>query len=323
MEYRVLGKTGVRVSVIGFGCGPVSGWMAELGAEDQREVVRHAIEVGINWFDTAAGYGDGKSEASLGAALGHLGFPEGIHIASKVRYLPEHLSNTRDHTHVSVAASLKRLGVKQIALLQLHNSITAIRGEEPTSVTPLDVLGKGGVLEAFRELQAEGRVEHIGLTGIGQAAALREVICSDTFDTMQVPYSLLNPSAGRLVPPDFHETDYGNIIADCGSRAMGVFAIRVFAGGALLGNLPSAHTLKTPFFPLALYERDRVRADSLTALLPPGQTLHGAALQFALAHPHLSSAIIGFRTPAEIDSAITALASPQLPGNLIAAALMA
>ena len=69
MQYRVLGKTGVRVSVIAFGCGPVSGWMADLGADEQRDVVRHVIEGGINWFDTAAGYGDGKSEASLGAAL--------------------------------------------------------------------------------------------------------------------------------------------------------------------------------------------------------------------------------------------------------------
>ncbi len=323
MQYRVLGKTGVRVSVIAFGCGPVSGWMAELGADDQCDVVRHAIELGINWFDTAAGYGDGKSEASLGAALRRLGYPEGIHIATKVRFLPEHLGNIQKYTRISVAASLRRLGVKQVALLQLHNSITSLRGEEPTSVTPSDVLGKGGILEAFRELQVEGSFQHIGLTGIGQAASLREVVTSGAFETIQVPYNLLNPSAGYLVPSYFAETNYGNIIADCGAQAMGVFAIRVFAGGALLGNPPSTHTLKTPFFPLALYERDRVRADSLTALLSPGQTLHGAALQFALAHPHLSSAIIGFRTPAEIDSAITALASPQLPGNLIAAALMA
>ena len=157
--------------------------------------------------------------------------------------------------------------MKQVALLQLHNSITSLRGEEPTSVTPSDVLGKGGVLEAFRELQAEGSVQHIGLTGIGQAASLREVVTSGAFETMQVPYNLLNPSAGHLVPAGFTETNYGNIIADCGAQAMGVFAIRVFAGGALLGNPPSTHTLKTPFFPLALYERDRVRADSLTALL--------------------------------------------------------
>jgi aryl-alcohol dehydrogenase-like predicted oxidoreductase len=311
MQYRVLGKTGVRVSVIAFGCGPVSGWMAELGADDQRDVVRHGIEAGINWFDTAAGYGDGKSEASLGAALGELGTPEGIHIATKVRYLPEHLADIRKHTRVSVAASLKRLGVKQVALLQLHNSITALRGEEPTSVTPSDVLGKGGVLEAFREIQAEGSVRHIGLTGIGQAASLREVVSSGAFDTIQVPYNLLNPSAGCFVPTVFVETNYGNIIAGCGAQAMGVFAIRVFAGGALLDNPPSAHTLKTPFFPLALYERDRARAESLTASLPPGQTIHGAALQFALAHPLLSSAIIGFRTPAEIDSAMVVLGSPQ------------
>ena len=149
MQYRVLGKAGVRVSAIAFGCGPVSGWMAELGADEQRDVVRHAIKVGINWFDTAAGYGDGKSEAGLGASLRWLDYPEGIHVATKVRYLPEHLGDIRKHTRISFAASLKRLGMKQVTLLQLHNSITAVRGEEPTSITPSDVLEKGGVLEAL------------------------------------------------------------------------------------------------------------------------------------------------------------------------------
>ena len=86
MQYRELGETGIRVSRIAFGCGPVSGWMEELDPDDQCLVIRYAIDLGINWFDTAAGYGDGKSEATLGAALGRLGRPTGIHIATKVRY---------------------------------------------------------------------------------------------------------------------------------------------------------------------------------------------------------------------------------------------
>src|SRR4029079_2128414 len=102
-----------------------------------------------------------------------------------------------------------------------------------------------------------GLVRFVGLTGTGQPDAMREVVRSGEFDTLQVPYHLLNPSAGRDVPTDFGEMHYGNIIADCAEQRMGAFAIRVFAGGALVDRPPSAHTLKTPFFPLPLYERDR------------------------------------------------------------------
>jgi aryl-alcohol dehydrogenase-like predicted oxidoreductase len=294
--------------------------MEELDPDDQCLVIRYAIDLGINWFDTAAGYGDGKSEATLGAALGRLGRPTGIHIATKVRYPAERLGDIRKHTRASLAASLKRLGTEQITLLQLHNFITVSRGDETTSITPHDVLGKDGVLEAFRELQAEGIVQHIGLTGIGQPGPLREVVSSGEFTTIQVPYNLLNPSAGQPMPDGFPETDYGNIIARCEPQRMGVFAIRVFAGGALIGNPPSAHTLKTPFFPLDLYERDRRRAARLSAFLPTGQSLHAAALQFALAHPGVTTAIIGFRTTREIAAAAASLASPFPVDDLAAAA---
>jgi aryl-alcohol dehydrogenase-like predicted oxidoreductase len=312
MQTRMLGQTGFLVSVIAFGCGPVSGWMAELDPESQCHVIRHAIDQGINWFDTAAAYGDGKSEASLGQALARLGHPKEIHIATKVRYLAENLGNIRDCTHASLEASLRRLGVNHVSLLQLHNSVTASRGDEPNSITLQDVLGKGGVAEAFRELQAEGVVKHIGITGIGQPAALREVIRSGAFATMQVPYNLLNPSAGQFIPTDFPETDYGNIIAACAGQNVGVFAIRVFAGGALLGRPPSPHTLKTPFFPLSLYKRDSDRASALADTLPSGHSLQTAAVRFALAHPSITSAIVGFRTPAEVDAAVAAVTGDQV-----------
>jgi len=313
MEYRTLGQTRLRVSVIAFGCGPLSGWMAELGPDDQCAVVKRAIDLGINWFDTAAGYGDGKSEASLGGALARLGHPAGIHIATKVRYLTEHLTDIRGHTRASVEASLKRLGVDRMTLLQLHNSITGKRGDEPTSITPQDVLGPRGVLESFRELQAEGIAQYIGLTGIGQPAALCEAAASGAFAAMQVPYNLLNGSAGHDMPSDFAETNYGNIIGACAAQGMGVFAIRVFAGGALLGKPPSPYTFKTLFFPLALYERDAQRTAALSCLLPPGRTMHAAAIRFVLDDPRLTSAIVGFRTPAEIEQAVAALPVPSLP----------
>lgn len=324
MEYRALGSTGLRVSAIAFGAGPVSGWMAELGREEQAGVIRRALDAGINWFDTAAGYGDGLSEESLGAAFARLGLPAEAHVATKVRFLPEHLGDIRGRTRASFEGSLRRLGLRRVTLLQLHNAITGRRGEEPTSITPEDVLGPGGVLEAFRELQDRGQVRFLGLTGIGQPAAMRRVVESGAFATMQVPYNLLNPSAGRPARGAVGEADYGNIIGDCARQGMGVFAIRVFAGGALAGNPPSAHTRTTPFFPLALYERDLARAARLRARLGAGSALTRAALRFVLAHPHVSAAILGFREPREIEEAVAAQREGALSeeeiGRLLAAA---
>lgn len=93
MEYRILGRTGIRVSVVAFGAGPGSGWMAELTPEEQAAVVRRALDAGITWFDTAAGYGNGLSKSSLGRAFAQLGLPEGVHLATKIRYPAERLGD--------------------------------------------------------------------------------------------------------------------------------------------------------------------------------------------------------------------------------------
>lgn len=303
MRYRVLGRTNLRISELSFGAGPVSTLMVGDDAARQAETMAHAIDVGINWFDTAATYGDGQSERSLGRAHGL----EDVHLATKVRLAEKDLDAIGPAVRHSFTQSLERLQRSRVTLLQLHNSITARRGDEPTSLTPADVLGPGGVLEEFRRLRAEGRIAHLGLTGIGQPAALTEVIRSGEFDTLQVPYHLLNPSAGRAMPAGWSETNLGNVIAECAKVGMGVLAIRVLAGGALADNPPSPHTLKTPFFPLALYERDRARAALLRSRLPAGRILPREAVRFALAHPQIQSALIGFGSPGQIDEAVEAM----------------
>jgi len=307
MQYRTLGKTGLSVSAIAFGAGPISTLMVGDEGERQQAVVRHAIERGINWFDTAATYGGGRSEESLGRALADAALAARVHIATKVRLTVEDLGDIRGAVRRSLEGSLRRLCVSRVTLLQLHNSITARRGDEPTSVTPADVLGKGGVADVFDELRGEGLIGHAGLTGIGQAASLAEVVRSGRFATIQTPYHLLNPSAGVLVADDFAETNYGNIIGACAAMGMGVFAIRVLAGGALADNAPSPHTLKTPFFPLDLYERDRRRAVELLSQLGPSRSLPQAAIRFALAHPQIHGAIIGFGDVRQIDEAVEAM----------------
>lgn len=309
MQYRVLGRTGIRISALSFGAGPVSTLMVGDDAQRQLAVIEHALQRGVNWFDTAATYGNGQSEQNLGPVLEETGAAARVHVATKVRLTADDLGDIRSAVRRSMEQSLSRLRLPCVSLLQLHNSITRLRGDEPTSITPADVLGRGGVLAAFQELQTDGLIRHLGLTGIGQPPALAEVVRSRQFDTMQVPYHLLNPSAGREMDAGFSEVNYGNIISDCADAAMGVLAIRTLAGGALAGNPPSPHTFKTPFFPLALYDRDRQRAARLQERLGPSRRLPQEAIRFALAHPHIHSALIGFADTRQIDEALEAINS--------------
>jgi aryl-alcohol dehydrogenase-like predicted oxidoreductase len=307
MQYRAFGRTGIQISAVSFGAGPVSALMVGDDVARQHEVIAHAIDLGINWFDTAATYGAGRSELNLGRVLKELEAASRVHVATKVRLAPEDLSDMRGALRRSCEESLKRLQLSSVTFLQLHNSITLQRGDEPTSVTPADVLGSGGVADAFDELRAEGLALHLGLSGLGHPGSLVEVIRSGRFEGVQTPYNLLNPSAGRDVPARFAETNYGNIISKCAQMDVGVLAIRVFAGGALADRSPSPHTYKTAFFPLDLYQRDRRRAAHLQQVVGSARQLRREAVRFALSHPGVQSALIGFSDTAEIDEVLDAL----------------
>lgn len=325
MRYCSLGSTGIRVSQLAFGAGPVSQLLTGGQHDAQRATIEAAVAAGVNWFDTAATYGAGQSEVNLCRALAELDVADRVHIATKVRVMPQQLGDIGAAVRQSVSDSLQRLRLPRITLLQVHNSITSEAGAEPTSIMPQHVLGPGGLLETMCRLRDEGLVVHFGLTGLGEPDALRQVVASGAFAAIQIPYNLLNPSAGRAMPGEFDETDYGNLISDCAARGMGAFAIRVLAGGALAGRPPSPHTHKTPFFPLALYERDCHRADAVAQCLPEGMARVEAAVRFAVSHPGVTSAIIGLGTPEEVAQAVAWLdAGPldeALAARLIDAAL--
>lgn len=292
MQTRTLGRTSLEVSAVALGAGPVPALMTGADADMQRDVLARALAVGINWIDTAPGYGDGRSEASLGRALADLGARERFHVATKVRLTPADLGDVEAAVRRSLRESFTRLGLPAVTLLQLHNGITAERGAIAAGLTPDDVLRPGGVADAFARVRAEGLVRFVGLTGTGEPAALGAVIESGRFDTVQIPHHVLAPADA-------------DVLARCRAQRMGVFAIRVFAGGALLGNEPSAHTLKTPYFPLALYEADRQRAATLEAQLPGGMTLKETALRYALSAEVPQIALVGLASPEQVDEAVT------------------
>ena len=292
MEMRSLGRTGLSISAISMGCGPVSGLLTGADTERQLAVVSEAVSSGINWFDTAPGYGDGRSELNLGRCLAVCDPGNQLQIGTKVRLLRNGGRSIREQIRGGVQDSLRRLQRPSVALLQLHNAITDYPDEQPFSVTPDEVLGQGGVADCMSELQREGLISAVGLTGTGTTEAIATVVLSGRFQTIQLPLNLLHSL------PDADQQPL-QVLAACQSAAVSVLAIRVFAAGALLGHPPSAHTLKTPFFPLAGYERDTVQASGLRQECQPSELL-ARAIRYPLDQPGVASAIIGFSAAAEV-----------------------
>ena len=121
MKYRNLGKTGLKVSELGFGCGSIGGLMVRGDRKDQLRVVERTIESGINYFDTARIYGDGQSETNLGQVLKEL--KPDVVIGTKVQLTAGDMERIEEATIESVEGSLKRLGLECVDLIQLHNQV--------------------------------------------------------------------------------------------------------------------------------------------------------------------------------------------------------
>jgi predicted aldo/keto reductase-like oxidoreductase len=185
MEYVRLGKTNAKVSKIGFGGAP-AGMKNYLHAfdptkkEDRRGIVegiRKAIELGINYFDTAPAYGDGQGEEIFGEAL--QGVDSGkIFLATKMS------AGDKDHVRRSMEASLKRLRRNSIDLIQIHG--TSYSDEEVDSVLKGD-----GMIDEMYRLRDEGLVKWIGFTSEDQNPAMHRLIRSGRFDMMQTCYNFI------------------------------------------------------------------------------------------------------------------------------------
>src|SRR2546425_14808 len=294
MEYRTFGKTGLRVSALGFGCGNVGGLIIREEPRTRVRAVARAIEAGINYFDTAAMYGNGQSEQNLGQVLNEL--KPDVYVGSKVRFAPGEMGDIRGAIQRSVEASLTRMGRDSVDLIQLHNHIVQRRtpgGNADAAITSQEVLEE--VIAAFRQLQADGKVRFYGISGRGETAALYEVIDSALLHTAQVCYNLLNPSAGFVVPQGFPSQDFGRLIDRATAQGMGTIGIRVLAAGALSGQ-EARHPIAVPSVaPIGTgpdYRTDVQQTRALTFLVEEGyaSNLIEAALRFAWSKPTLSTA---------------------------------
>ena len=133
MEMRVFGRTGMQLSVLGFGCGAVGGLMVRGDALDQERTVARAIAIGVNYFDTAVQYGNGESEKNLGRVLHNLKASDVV-VGTKVRLPSAEFGCIADAVATSLEGSLARLRREHVDIFHLHNAITEAGGEEALSV---------------------------------------------------------------------------------------------------------------------------------------------------------------------------------------------
>ena len=263
MEQAILGRTGRKVSRIGFGGAP-AGLRNYLGSYDpgnpgDREsalgAVRRAWEKGITYFDTAPGYGDGESESILGEAL--VGLPSAeVFLATKVGVWEE-TSVAR-----SLEGSLRRLRRGYVDLLQLHGTVWQADQVDR-------VLRPGGQLEQMEKLREDGLVRAIGFTSECENEAAEKLLETGRFDALQVLYNLLFQH-----PCDPHWKSGTLIRAE--ELGMGIITMRALTSGAFQNWMR------------------QVRPDDCFDYGP-------ALLQFPLSNPLVDVVLVGMRSAREVE----------------------
>ena len=196
MEYRVLGKTGLKISRLGFGGIPIQ----RIDAEGTKALMHQMKEAGINYIDTARGYT--VSEEYLGYALE--GIREHFVIATKS------MARTKEAMAADIEISLKNLRTNYIDLYQVHN---------PSPAQLEQVMAPGGALEALQEAKQAGKIGHIGLTA-HSLDVFKTALELDWVETFMFPYNIV-------------ETQGEKLIAKCAEKNIGFVDMKPLAGGAI------------------------------------------------------------------------------------------
>jgi L-galactose dehydrogenase/L-glyceraldehyde 3-phosphate reductase len=296
----------MQLSMLGFGCGAVGGLMVRGDPADQERTIARAIDAGVNYFDTAVQYGNGESEKNLGRVLQKLK-PANVVVGTKVRLPHGEFDRIGEAVTMSLEGSLARLGLERVDILHLHNAITA-RGGGP-ALSAEQVLGD--VVPAFERLRQQGKIRFLGITAVGDTSALHQVVDAGAFDSAQIVYNMLNPSAAEALPTNYPAQDYGRLFDHTKAAGVGVVGIRVLAGGALSGSTerhPIASPAPEPIGSAMSYDADVERARRLIPLVTEGfaSSLTEAATRFALSHPAMGTILVGVATPRQFEDALAA-----------------
>jgi L-galactose dehydrogenase/L-glyceraldehyde 3-phosphate reductase len=170
----------------------------------------------------------------------------------------------------------------------------------------------------MQRLRRDGKLRFLGLTGVGDTAALRQVIDAGVVDSAQVVYNMLNPSAAAALPADYPAQDYARLFERTTAAGVGVIAIRVLAGGALSGSAerhPVASPPPEPIGSAMSYDADMARARRLMPLVAEGfaGSLTEAATRFAISQPAVGTILVGMATPQQFEDSLAAVLKGPLP----------
>ena len=196
MEYRILGKTGLKISRLGFGGIPIQ----KIDAEGTKELMQKLLKAGVNYIDTARGYT--VSEEYLGYGLE--GIREQFVLATKS------MARTKEAMEKDIAISLQNLRTDYIDLYQIHN---------PSAKDLEQVMAPGGALEALQEAKTQGKIGHIGIT-LHSVDVLRQAVELPWVETIMFPYNIV-------------ETQGEELIARCAEKNIGFICMKPLAGGAI------------------------------------------------------------------------------------------
>ena len=313
MKNRRFGRTGLEISEFVLGAGAVGGLMITGDDETRRKAIRLCLERGVNWIDTAPDYGQGRSEEALGWLLAELPQDQRPYVSTKVRLEPA--GDIQDQFERSIEASLKRLKMSSVDLLQLHNPIVPEPGER--SVTLEQVMGPRGALACLEQAKRDGLTRHIGITALGDLDCLKQVIGSDRIDTAQIYYNMLNPSAGRSVGPGWPVQDFNGLLDACQAQDVGTMNIRVLAAGVLATT--ERHGREGMITRGTALEDEERRAAMVREVLGDAWgTPSQAAIRFALAEPRLHGVIVGVEKLSHLEEALEGVEQGPLPAEAMA-----
>lgn len=304
MEYRELGRTGWRVSAVSFGAWAIGGAWGDVDDREALAALHKAVDLGVNFFDTADVYGDGRSERLLARLRRERG--EEIHIATKVgRRLDPHVASgyTAENLTAFVERSLRNLETEALDLVQLHSA-------------PWEVYYRPEVFEALDTLVRQGKVRHYGVSVEKVEEALKAIEYPGV-RTVQIIFNIFRQRPAEL------------FFAEARRRGVGVLARVPLSSGMLTGKLTAQSQFaaddhrafnrhgesfdRGETFSGVDYETGLKAVEELRALVPEGMTMAQFALRWILMFDAVSCTIPGARRPAQAEDNARAADLPPLP----------
>ena len=295
MKYRTLGRTGLRVSVLGIGTGGPSqfGQGSGVPEADVSRMVRRALALGVNFFDTASGYGE--SEAILGRALADVPREDYV-LATKVQVARDEWTATPEDVVATVERSLERLRVDVIDIMQFHG----VKPEDYARTIEI-------FLPVMVRLQEQGKFRFLGVSETYSQDFRHEMfpmaLADDHFDTAMVGYNMISPTAEHRVLPMCHERNVGVICMVAVRRALSrpeVLAERI------------AYAKRK-----GLIERDSVPDHDPLGWLVKGHvtSLPAAAYKYVASHPAMGTVLTGTANIDHLEANVKAILGPPLPNG--------